>query len=180
MAASRAKSCIKNGSASIEFSFDEVYPLRSRITIVPFFAMQTCAVTKIVFQGTFRAVWGIVFNNPGAAYFRTVIHIYTHAAMVHQGGNSLVWTAHIAGHGRPIVCCSSKVSRKCAVCLVIVRMHTCALCRMVPVFHHLRHGRGYTTRNRAPRTLCVIIGRLIPACAQQRIDCAFRNGVAIV
>ena len=99
--------------------------------------------------------------------------------MVHQGrhGRTLgsgARTGQLRRHACPGISRRAEIGAQRPVVGMGVRVRPVACGGMVPVLHHLRHGRGHTACHRAlaqiavVRTKIVVILRLVPRSGQQR------------
>ena len=162
----------------VEFGLYQIGPLVVRVAAAVD-VVQGRVVAKILYQCVLRAGSGGTAGHIGAAGVIVVIHLHGHAAVVHQGGHSRLLrvrrgSRQRVGHVVPVVGGGSKVGAQCAVLAVGIAVASSAVHRMLPVFHHLRHGRHNAAGGRARVVLRVegaqgvVVGRLVPRCVQQR------------
>ena len=117
----------------------------------------------------------------------TIIHIDSHAAMVHQGGDSVSFSIRIASrihvlHVIPIIVRVPEIRKLHPIFRMALRrvgIRTWTSGRMFPIVHNLSHGRCNTSCQNMTIS-CVRVGRtkiverhtLIPSCSEERTDAA--------
>ena len=147
-----------------------------------------------VFTGSLVSITEIIGNRRrnilriGTRRTATIHHINRHAAMVHQGSNSLV-IGIVAGvrHVGPIIGRGTEIDSLHRITLRGIAVLAIALCRPVPVLHHHRHGRSHTTSigmtaraSMAGGAIGIVRIVLVPQGGQQRSDITTSATVVIL
>ena len=111
----------------------------------------------------------------GTTAIGLIIHVDRHAAMPHQGGDSLSLfgcTSTVAikvNHIIPFIVSLSKVGAQ-GLTVPLVGVFARALQRPFPIFHQLGHSCSHATRGAASRHIHVVRSILVPALLHQWLD----------
>ncbi len=181
--AGRVASAVEDRTAGIQLAHQQRAPVGIAVVVYRHLT-QAALILKVRPQSIFRRrLEGVavgVSQSPAAAIGRhVVVHLHRHAHMVHQGRHgrplgSGARTGQLRRHACPGISRRAEIGAQRAVVGMGVRVRPMACGGMVPVLHHLRHGRGHTACHRAlaqiavVRTKIVVILRLVPRSGQQR------------